>query len=88
MTTAVSANPANANTTTPFVEVRPPAASASAASNSNSAHGNEDTVELSNTAQQYLASQSDSTEAEGTVAKLVRAVADGDTGALSLLTVI
>ncbi len=88
MTTAVSANPANANATTPFFEVRPPTATASATSSSKSAYANEDTVELSNTAQQYLASQSDSTEAQGMVAKLVRAAADGDTGALSLLTVI
>ncbi len=49
----------------------------------------EDTVQLSATTQRYLqSSQTQETKARGLVAQLVQAAAAGDTGALSLLTVI
>ncbi len=49
----------------------------------------EDTVQLSATTQSYLqGSQTQATQAKGLVAQLVQAAAAGDTGALSLLTVV
>jgi hypothetical protein len=51
--------------------------------------GKEDTVQLSATTQRFLqTSQTQETQARGLVEQLVRAAAAGDTGALSLLTVI
>jgi len=48
-----------------------------------------DTVQLSDTAQQYLqSSQTQATQAKSLVERLVQAAASGDSGALSLLTVI
>ncbi len=46
----------------------------------------EDTVQLSTTAQQHL--QSSAQQARGIVEQLVQAAAAGDSGALSLLTVV
>ncbi len=63
--------------------------SAKISASSSAAESRGDTVQWSNAAQQYLqASQSNSTEIHGMVEQLVRAAAAGDTGALSLLTVI
>jgi len=49
----------------------------------------EDSVQLSNTTQQiWQSAQSQESQSKGLVAQLVQAAAAGDTGALSLLTVI
>lgn len=48
----------------------------------------EDSVQLSAAAQKILGSPSFGSEGESTVQELVRAAAAGDSGALSLLTVI
>lgn len=87
MTNAISLNHAAAIAATPL-DLRPGKSTEPSTSTYKSVPNGEDSVELSATAQQYLATQSGSPPGQGMVAQLVRAAAAGDTGALSLLTVI
>ncbi len=75
MINQITASPNSANATTPSFEVKPRSATTPTPSTQKSVSSNEDTVELSTTAQSM-------------VEDLVRAAAAGDQGALSLLTVI
>ncbi len=90
-----SASQASANESTLSLGVRQAAATsltsaASATSNTKTSSSREDTVQLSSSAQQYLqaASQVSAGATDSTLKNLVKAVAAGDNGALSLLLVI
>ena len=85
----ISDIPTIANTATPSFEVRTPTSTLSSTSTPKAAQSQEDSVELSSAAQQYLtAYQAYSNPGQELVAQIVRAAASGDSGALSLLTVI
>ena len=89
MTSAISAIQANTNASTTSLSVRseqvPSATSQTTTLPSKSGALTEDTVQLSDSAQQYLQS---SQSKETLVEQLVRAAAAGDSGALSLLAVV
>jgi hypothetical protein len=85
MTNTMFVSHASATATIPSSELLP---RTSTASTYKAVYNNEDSAELSNAAQQYLAASQSDSQAQGIVAQLVRAAAAGDTGALSLLTVI
>jgi hypothetical protein len=85
MTNLISASLNSANAVKPSFVVPPRTTTTSYPSTQKAAQNNEDTVELSTTAQRYLTGSS---SAQGIVADLVKEAAAGDQGALSLLTVI
>jgi hypothetical protein len=93
MTDGISAIQANTNVLTASAGASRTAAysttSAASTAAASKTQAPEDTVQLSDPVQQYLqASQSDEAKTRGLVEQLVQAAATGDTGALSLLTVI
>ena len=83
MTSGISAVSASSLTTTSLAN-----SAVSSTTSAKVANNNEDSVQLSAAAQKILGATGSGSEAESTVEELVRAAAAGDSGALSLLTVI